>query len=299
MTLRRVLQQICFIGYLKGKIAMDIMVSIVCNTFNHERYIEDALNGFVSQETSFPFEVLVHDDASTDATPELINYFAMKFPTLIHPIYQKENQYSKGIDISGTFQIPRAKGKYIAICEGDDFWTDNKKLQKQFEVLENHFEIDMCAHRAEEIDGLTGKHNKWIAPINKDGILPTISVVRGGGAFLATASLFYRKELETRMPKFRMLYKLDYTLQLAGALRGGIYYLNDSMSKYRFLTPGSWTVSMANDIQKKIIHKEMMRKVLTQINEDTGYKYRKDIGCLIAKNVITRGLLLLKSHILK
>ena len=112
------------------------LVSISCITYNHEPYIVQALNGFLMQKTSFPFEVLIHDDASTDRTADIIREYEKKFPKIIKPIYQKENQYSKGNRaILASFVYPRAKGKYIALCEGDDYWIDENKLQQQYEDL--------------------------------------------------------------------------------------------------------------------------------------------------------------------
>src|SRR6056297_583375 len=103
------------------------IVSISCITYNHEPYIEDALEGFLLQETDFPFEILIHDDASTDHTADIIREYESTFPTLIKPIYQSENQYSQG-NRPGIINIKRAKGEYIALCEGDDYWTDPFKL---------------------------------------------------------------------------------------------------------------------------------------------------------------------------
>lgn len=99
------------------------LVSICCLTFNHEPYIRECLDGFLMQKTNFPFEVLIHDDASTDHTADIIREYEVQYPNIIKPIYQNENQYSKGVRVTWTFQFPRAKGKYIAMCEGDDYWT--------------------------------------------------------------------------------------------------------------------------------------------------------------------------------
>lgn len=127
----------------------DIIVSVDCTAFNHEKFIQQALDGFLSQKTSFPIEILVHDDASTDNTAVIIQEYEKKYPRLIRPIYQTENQYSKGARISFDYQFPRARGKYIAICEGDDYWTDPNKLQMQVDFLEAHPEYSMCFHGAE------------------------------------------------------------------------------------------------------------------------------------------------------
>lgn len=125
----------------------EILVSICCITYNHEKYIRDAIEGFLMQKTDFPFEVLIHDDASTDGTADIIREYETKYPDIIKPIYQTENQYSKGIKISATYNYPRAKGKYIALCEGDDYWTDPLKLQIQVNVLEKHPQYVFCCHR--------------------------------------------------------------------------------------------------------------------------------------------------------
>ena len=109
------------------------MVSIICNTYNHEQYIAMAMEGFVNQKTNFEYEVLVHDDASTDNTAKIIREYVRKYPKLIKPIYQKENKYSCGVSISNEYKIPRAQGKYMALCEGDDYWLEEKKLKRHLE----------------------------------------------------------------------------------------------------------------------------------------------------------------------
>lgn len=120
------------------------LVSICCITYNHGPYIRDCLEGFVMQQTKFPFEVLIHDDASTDNTADIIREYEAKYPEIVRPIYQTENQYSKGVRINLVYNFPRARGKYIAICEGDDFWCDPHKLQIQFDFMETHPDYSAC-----------------------------------------------------------------------------------------------------------------------------------------------------------
>jgi glycosyltransferase involved in cell wall biosynthesis len=98
------------------------------------------------QKTSFPFEVLIHDDASTDGTAEIIQEYQAKYPEIIKPILRKENLYSQGVRGINRFNFERVQGKYIALCEGDDFWTDPKKLQIQFDFMESHPEYSLCMH---------------------------------------------------------------------------------------------------------------------------------------------------------
>ncbi len=124
------------------------LVSICCCAYNHEPYIKHCLEGFVGQRTDFLFEVLIHDDASTDKTAEIIDEYVHRYPSLFKPIYQTENQYSKGNDPCTRILFPRVQGKYIALCEGDDYWTDPYKLQKQVDYMEAYPECALCFHNA-------------------------------------------------------------------------------------------------------------------------------------------------------
>lgn len=122
----------------------DIMVSICVLSYNHEKYLRDCLDGIVMQKTTFPIEAWVHDDASTDGSAAIIREYAEKYPAIIKPILQTENQYSKNKRILARFVYPRCVGRYIASCEGDDYWIDPYKLQKQVDFMENHPEIGLC-----------------------------------------------------------------------------------------------------------------------------------------------------------
>ncbi len=117
---------------------MEPLVSICCTAYNQEKYIAQTLESFLGQRCHFAYEILVHDDASTDRTPEIIREYAAKHPDVIRPMLQSENQYCKGISIDGTFNFPRARGKYIALCEGDDYWCDPEKLQRQIDHMESN-----------------------------------------------------------------------------------------------------------------------------------------------------------------
>ena len=125
------------------------ILAIQCLTYNHGQYIQQCLEGFVMQKTDFPFIAIVHDDASTDNTPDIIRKYAEKYPHIIKPIYEKENQYSKrdgSIERIINKAIPDSV-KYIALCEGDDYWIDPLKLQIQIDFLESHQEVVYSCHR--------------------------------------------------------------------------------------------------------------------------------------------------------
>ena len=113
------------------------VASICCTTYNHEKYINEAIDSFLMQETNFPFEIIIRDDCSTDKTAAIIKIYSEKYPNIIKPILETENQYSKGVRPMPVV-FKKAAGKYLALCEGDDYWTDPEKLQKQVDFLENN-----------------------------------------------------------------------------------------------------------------------------------------------------------------
>lgn len=254
-----------------------IEVSIICNAYNQASYIKDALEGFIMQKTNFAYEVLIHDDASTDNTADIIREYANKYPELIKPIYQTENQYSKEINITQTYHLPRVSGKYIALCEGDDYWTDPLKLQKQYDEMEKNSQIDICAHAVTRICASNGEKLDAIAPSDKKTVFNLDEVIGGGGGFVATNSLFYRRELLDNLPKFREKCGLDYALQIHGAMRGGMLYLPDNMAVYRASVPGSWTARM-NQNGYSDNQRNKIKKMLDMVNEETSGKYSEIIN---------------------
>lgn len=263
----------------------DIKVSIICNAYNHEKYIRDALDGFLMQKTNFRFEVLVHDDASTDRTAEIIREYEKKYPEIIKPIYQIENKHSQKIPIMKTFQYPRVQGKYIALCEGDDYWTDGNKLQKQYDAMEAHPEVDMCAHKAKVVNADNGKFISYMSPSDADCVLATRAVIAGGGAYVATASLFFRTDiLKRQLPVFFQKWGFDYPIQIYGSLRGGIIYIGDCMSAYRYMTESSWTKKTMGDNSRRIESWEKNISVLEQVNIDTDHKYNDVIEKCILRS---------------
>ena len=256
-----------------------VQVSIVCNAYNHEPYIRDALEGFVMQKTTFPFEVLVHDDASTDNTANIIREYEAKYPEIIKPIYETENQYSKNDGSLGRIQYGRVRGKYIAMCEGDDYWTDPMKLQKQYDALESHPELDICATGAKiEKDGsIVGS----FTTVEHDAIFTPEEVILGGGGFVATASLMYRTDIRKDPPAFFRMMALDYFIQILGSLRGGMLYLAEESCVYRTMTPGSWSERIVSDIEKQNSFARELCDVLRCLDADTSGKYHNEVDYTI------------------
>lgn len=247
----------------------DIEVSVLCLAYNHNKYIKQALDSIIAQKTNFLFEIVIHDDASTDGTAEIIEKYAVRYPDLIHPLFEDENQYSKGRDVLADLSLPHTRGKYIAICECDDYWTDDSKLQRQYDIMEKHPELDMCACRAVEIAGQSGLEIQEIRPKKKDSILTVEEVILGGGRYLATASLFFRKSLYDLRMEFEKELYFDYSHQIKGALRGGIYYLDTRMAVYRREAEGSWTMRIGKNTENRNAHIKKEIEMLHELDKET------------------------------
>ncbi len=251
----------------------NIMVSVYCLAFNHEAYIRDALEGFVSQKTDFPYEVFVHDDASTDGTAAIIREYAEKHPQIIKPILQEENQYSKGIKIMHTHILPRMTGKYIAICEGDDYWCDPQKLQTQVDFLESHPDHSACVHNTLRKDMADGSQQLMFGG-DAYTVTPEKAISHGSAAY-QTSSLMYRRELALERPAFVTSIKGigDYPLAIYLSLKGKIHYSPKVMSVYRANVNGSWTKRVEADPVKLAKVNESIIAMLQMADEFSEGKY--------------------------
>lgn len=263
---------------------MEIMVSVICTVYNHEKYLRKCLDGFVMQKTNFKFEVLIHDDASTDGSADIIREYEKKYPEIFKPIYQTENQYSKGIKVSQTFLYPLIRGKYLAFCEGDDYWCDENKLQKQFDVMENHQDCSICVHRVENIseDGVSLKSYRPSCNFEKN-ILNCEEyfdlIIKLGHPF-QTSSYFIRMSLfdYKNKPEFWANSDVgDVPMILYCVSRGDLYFIDEVMSCYRNNSVGSWTNSLLNSHSKLIAQLNKMFELYVSYDKYLNYEYSKQI----------------------
>ena len=264
----------------------DIKVTISCTTYNHEDYISDALEGFLMQKTNFSYEIFVHDDASTDRTAEIIKEKKKRNPDKIKGIYQKENQYSRGVAIIFDILLPMAHGKYIALCEGDDYWNDPYKLQKQMEEMERHPECELCAHGAMVVEAKTKQVVDEVKRSSENCIFPPEKVIAGGGGFVATNSLMIKREQLERDIDLLREFPLDYFVQIMGSIRGGMLYLSDIMSSYRWMAKNSWSERMNKDLERCVEHIDRCNTMLERIDTRTNRKYKDIIAKVIVSNKI-------------
>lgn len=207
-------------------------VSVVSVTYNHEAYIREALDGFVAQKADFPIEVIVADDASTDATPAIIQEYADRYPDLIRPILRPENI---GIHANFAQTLSAARGEYLALCEGDDFWTDPQKVTKQASFLDLHPEVSVCFHPVLVI------HDDE----TPDSVFPPLLRRRNlsmgallAGNFIQTNSVMYRRRDDYHLP--RDIMPIDWYLHVLHALDGEIAMLPETMAVYRRHSQGIW-----------------------------------------------------------
>lgn len=226
----------------------NVLVSIICDVYNHEPYLRDCLEGFINQKANFTYEILIHDDASTDNSVNIIKEYVNKYPHLFKPIFQTENQYSKGMSIWYDIQIPRAKGKYIAICEGDDYWIDPYKLQKQVDILENDETLMACATNTITVSNtgeVLSEYTENIVKDNKEGRYNLRDFMHTTHQY-PTASVLYRRKEEDKIKEYcritRNPYFGDWNLWIALHIIGDFYYIDDVTTAYR-INPTSVTHS--------------------------------------------------------
>ncbi len=217
-----------------------LMVSIKCITYNHEPYIRQCLEGFVMQKTNFRFEAVVHDDASTDGTADIIREYAEKYPDIIKPIYETENQYSKKDGSLGRIMDAACTGKYIAMCEGDDYWTDPSKLQKQVDILESNPEVGLVRTNCDMLYQRTQKIKKAVMSNEYySSIKNTYQDQIYNAKWVATCTWVYRNNID--IERVILDYKLDRKKYFLGDLflllcvlkSSTVAYLNQTTSVYR------------------------------------------------------------------
>lgn len=259
-------------------------VSILCLTYNHESYIKDALHGFLAQKTKYPFEVIIHDDCSSDDTQMIISSYAQKYPRIIVPVYQKRNLYSRGINIF-SIVFPLARGKYIAYCEGDDYWVDQYKIEKQVSFLADNNEYCLCY-----TDAIPFNH-KGVVKRNFGGAtydMPASHLLRSPGIYTLTTCF---KNVVTIPPEFTMVKYSDKSLwSLLGNYGSGKYLDTVKPSMYRVHDSGVHSsASQEEHCEMDIQTASAMYSYYKRIKnvELQTYFYNKLVEYVLRKNCIS------------
>ena len=277
------------------------LLVIECMTYNQSAYITDAMNGFVMQQTDFPFVAVIVDDASTDGEQEVIRkYVDENFDHSLESgfkewetedafwtfarhsenkschfvvVYLKKNLWKEREKKAEVIK-DWCKTKYVALCEGDDYWIDPLKLQKQVGYLQEHDECIMCTHAA--YWNVEGEMKKWGCQHEEECDLTTDEVIRDGGLYLATCSLVFRNEINEDWPEWRRHSAVgDFPLQILGSLRGKLHFFPGLMGVYRFQAQGSFT-SLHKEVHLDYAKNQV--ESLELLDEETGHIYQKAIN---------------------
>jgi len=235
----------------------ECMVSVLCTAYNHEQYLRECLESFVNQETDFPFEVLVNDDCSTDGTAAIIREYAEKYPDIIRPFYQEKNLYSQ-VRMPGLFErvfYPNLKGKFISICEGDDKFSDSKKLQMQVDFLESHPDYTACVHNTTLHFCADSSADRPLVGKKGDRDVEFETVVKGMSSAFHTSSILARKEYIVSPPDFHYVAGsygfTDYAIGLWLTMNGKVRFIDREMSVYRISSnPEAWSSNLGRQYGK-------------------------------------------------
>ena len=241
-----------------------VEVSILSISYNHAAFIGRALDSFLQQKTDFSYEIVIADDASTDNTQEIIKEYYNKYPEIIRPVLRKTNL---GANNNWLDAFKLCRGKYIAFCEGDDYWTDINKLQLQVNFLNKNSNFSLCFHNAIILDEKDPEFKKIFNDDQQKSITTITDVINGW--YISSASMVFRREFLKIPSWFTNIYNGDYLLQLILADRGPIGYINKIMSVYYKTLTGFNTKPEASGIS--ILDKQIA--LLKLFDSEYDYKY--------------------------
>lgn len=226
------------------------LVSIICITFQHAEFIEQALEGILSQVTDFPIEIIVHDDASRDGTVAILKRYAAEYPEIISLVLEEENLFSKGINLWMQKVFPLIRGKYVCLCEGDDYWTDKFKLQKQVKILEEHKDASLCFSNV-LVHWEDKSEEDFVFPEDAFRFNKTVLEFKDIAKrnFIQTNSVMYRWALSNRedISSFPVdILPADWFIHLLHAKHGKIYFQDEVTGVYRRHNGGLWAGGLSD-----------------------------------------------------
>lgn len=260
------------------------MVSILCITYNHEKHIKKTIEGFLMQNTNFKYEIVIHDDLSSDSTADIIKEYEKQYPTIIKAIYEKENLYSKRNSELHDKLASYVSGKFVALCEGDDYWIDKNKLQKQYDYLKKNRNCSLIITNGFNEDFIT-KYRSVINPYIETGVLSTSEVLRENQKLPPTCSMFFRSNDYINIPSiFVGNPASDRPIRFYLATIGYVYYLNEITCVHVYNVDGSFSQRTANSEYAKYIYEGMLQ-FYNNFNNYTNYKYKKDIAFVINREL--------------
>jgi glycosyltransferase involved in cell wall biosynthesis len=247
------------------------LVAVSMITFNHEQFIANAIESVLMQETNFPFKLFITDDHSIDSTASICLDYAKRYPEKIFFEKLEHNKGSMGNWLYNLNLCVKSDSEFIAICEGDDFWTDSSKLQKQVNFLKNKKDFSLVCHKAIHINVLTNE--KSYNPKQIKGNIKLSSIILKGGGLITTNSIMFRSKNFKHPPAWLINSPVgDLPLVLLNAHIGKVFLIDKIMSAYNYLTPSSWSQAMNNKVLEKKKSKEMS-EMWKEFNKWSDYNY--------------------------
>lgn len=264
----------------------DIMVSVNIVTYNQEKYISKAIEGVLMQKCNFNIELIIANDCSTDDTDRIIKDI-INTHHKASCIKYTNHEMNIGMQPNGIYAIRQSKGKYIALCDGDDYWSDPLKLQKQIDFMEKNVDVSITCHNVERLDYLSKKVNH-IEYFNNNKFLDNEEIISNGGKITPLLSYVFKTELLTKAPKWVFSSPIgDLSMILYLMLKGRVFYFKDLMAVYRENIPNSWTaMRMTSGLKKKITFRVKLMVFIQNYNRYTKFRYSKNLKDLYRSNNI-------------
>jgi len=275
-----------YLGTEKAVNEIEPQVSVCITTYQHAAFIKKCVTSALDQKTNFPIEIIIGEDESTDGTREICKQLADNHRDNIR-LFLRSREDVRYINGNPTGRhnfletLKAARGKYIAFCDGDDYWIDSQKLQKQYNHMESNSDLSLSLHNAFVVD--TNGQKKSVFPnIKTQSIINPEKIIEKGGGFCATNSVFFRSDMLTNIPAwFVDAYVGDYSLYLLAIEHGKIGALSDIMSCYRSGHSNSWS-NLSNQVQYLDQYLESLKEMLFDFNEYSDQQYNYSIHIRIA-----------------
>lgn len=249
-------------------------ITVVIMTYNHKDYIEQAVKSVLAQKTTVNFNIFIHDDCSNDGTSEIIEKLKENYPEKISILKQESRKFLvDGFNqMLFKYVIPFINSDFVAYCDGDDYWIDEYKLQKQYDFMISHPEYSLCFHSAYQLRNNNDISSKWF--LGKDGDLNLSDIIYGGpGVPIATSSLFIKADVYKEFPLWRQKFPVeDVPMFIIAAIRGKIHRMKNIMCVYRQFSAGSWS-AQNNESNKIIQHLKEMKEAYLFFNKETIGQY--------------------------
>lgn len=265
----------------RDQLAVRPLVSVYMLAYAHERFIAQAIEGVVAQRCDFPIELIVGDDCSPDRTGEIVRDEQRRHPALIRVLTAARNV---GAPANARRCLAAARGEFIAICEGDDYWCDPTKLQRQVDILRARPDVSLVCHRAGLVDAATGRASGAVHTAFRSRMLAPRELVLGDGGAVATASIVVRRRVFDARPDWWLRAPVgDYALVLRASMLGKVAYLHRLMSMYRINVPGSWSQRRTVSLERRWQVAEKLDALLRGFDRDGGNRFAPAVRKMASK----------------